>query len=111
MTKCLNMQGHCQTILLMNTNNLAIKCAEKTGFDYEWLKRNGTMWTTMRDIFQTWFLGDELFEKTFGYIPINTGKTGLLYKEEPIVDKNKLITIMSLLNRNNACVQVRADRI
>ena len=81
-------------------DNLAIKCAEKTGFDYEWLKRNGTMWTTMRDIFQTWFLGDELFEKTFGYIPINTGKTGLLYKEEPIVDKNKLITIMSLLSRN-----------
>ena len=81
-------------------DNLAIKCAEKTGFDYEWLKRNGTMWTTMRDIFQTWFLGDELFEKTFGYIPINTGKTGLLYKEEPIVDKNKLIAIMSLLSRN-----------
>ena len=40
------------------------------------------------------------FKKTFGYIPINTGKTGLLYKEEPIVDKNKLITIMSLLSRN-----------
>lgn len=38
--------------------------------------------------------------KDFGYIPINTGKTGLLYKEEPIVDKNKLITIMSLLSRN-----------
>ena len=81
-------------------DNLAIKCAEKTGFDYEWLKRNGTMWTTMRDIFQTWFLGDELFKKTFGYIPINTGKTGLLYKEEPIVDKNKLIAIMSLLSQN-----------
>ena len=79
-------------------NNLAIKCAEKTGFDYEWLKRNGTMWTTMRDIFQTWFL-DELFKKTLAIYRLIRAKRDF-YKEEPIVDKNKLITIMSLLSRN-----------
>ena len=43
------------------------------------------MWRTMRDIFQMWFLGDDLFKKTFGYDALNSGKIGLLYKEEPIV--------------------------
>lgn len=38
--------------------------------------------------------------KDFWLYTDNTGKTGLLYKEEPIVDKNKLIAIMSLLSRN-----------
>lgn len=81
-------------------DRLARACSEKSGFDYDWLKRNGLMWRTMRDIFQTWFLGDELFKKTFGYTPLNSGKIGLLYKEEPIVNKEKLIEILRLLSKN-----------
>lgn len=77
---------------------LARECSKKTGFDYEWLKRNELMWRTMRDIFQMWFLGDELFEKNYGYKPLNSGKTGLLYREEPIVNKEKLIKMLSLLS-------------
>ena len=81
-------------------DKLAKTCSEKTGFDYEWLKRNELMWRTMRDIFQTWFLGDELFEKTFGYKPLNAGKAGLLYKEEPLVNKDKLVEMLRLMSEN-----------
>lgn len=81
-------------------DKLAGDCSQRTGFDYDWLKRNGIMWQTMRDIFQMWFLGDELFEKTFGYASLNGGKSGLLYKEEPIVDKDKLIEMLRLLSEN-----------
>lgn len=81
-------------------DRLAAQCSEKTGFDYGWLRRNELMWTTMRDIFQTWFLGDELFKKTFGYTPLNSGKTGLIYNEEPIVDKKKLVEILRLMSEN-----------
>ncbi len=76
---------------------LAKASSEKTGFNYDWMRRNGIMWQTMRDIFQTWFLGDELFLKYFSHPPLNSGKAGLLYKEEPIVDKDKLIEILKML--------------
>lgn len=82
-------------------DNIAKLCSEKSGFDYNWLKRNSLMWTTMRGIFQEWFLGDELYKKQYGHLPVyNSGKTGLLFKEEPIVDKGKLVKIMELLSQN-----------
>lgn len=81
-------------------DNLAKACAEKTGFGYEWLKRNGLMWQTMRDIFQTWFLGDKLFKERFGYEPLNGGKSGLIYKEMPLINKDKLIAVLELLSRD-----------
>ena len=81
-------------------DRLARECAEKTGFDYEWLSRNNLMWRTMRDIFQMWFLGDDLFKKTFGYDALNSGKIGLLYKEEPIVNKDKLVEMLRLMSES-----------
>ncbi len=81
-------------------DKLALTCSESTGFDYGWLKRNELMWKTMRDIFQQWFLGDELFKERFGYMPMNTGKSGLLYREEPIINKNVLIEILHLLSKS-----------
>lgn len=81
-------------------DKLALVCSESTGFDYDWLKRNELMWRTMRDIFQQWFLGDKLFEERFGYVPVNKGKSGLIYSEEPIIDKSRLIDLLRLLSRN-----------
>lgn len=81
-------------------DKLALECSKKTDFDYGWLKRNELMWQEMRDIFQQWFLGDDLFEERFGYKPINAGKGGLLYKEEPIVDRTKLFTMLELLSKD-----------
>lgn len=86
--------------ILDEYDRLAKTCSKKTDFDYEWLKRNGLMWNTMRDLFQTWFLGDKLFEEIYGFEPVNTGKIGLLYEEEPLIDKDKLVKIMQLLSAN-----------
>lgn len=81
-------------------DKLALECAAKTGFDYERLRRNGLMWQTMRDIFQEWFLGDKLFLERCGYVPLNRGKNGLIYKEEPIIQKDKLVALLRLLSAN-----------
>ena len=81
-------------------DSIALECSKKTGFSYGWLQRNELMWRTMRGIFQMWFLGDDLFKKTFGYPSLNGGKSGLLYKEEPIVDKAKLVEMLQLLSKN-----------
>ena len=79
-------------------DDIALECSKRTGLDYSWLRRNELMWQTMMRIFQEWFLGDELFYRNYGYYPVNAGKSGLLFKEEPIVDKEKLTEMLRLLN-------------
>lgn len=78
-------------------DEMAMECSKKTGFDYEWLKRNELMWHTVQGIFQEWYLGDEGFEKQYGYKPINPGKSGLIFKEEPLIELHALKQIMSEL--------------
>lgn len=77
-------------------DNLARKCAEVSGFDYDWLKRNSLMWQTMHGLFQEWFLGEELWGKP----SIHPGKTGLLFAEEPIVDRDKLCELLKQLSES-----------
>ena len=73
---------------------LAQKCCDVTGYDMYYLKRNGELWQEMHELFQEWFLGDELR----GKMSAHGHKAGLLYKEEPIVDKDKLIAVLKLLS-------------
>lgn len=77
-------------------DDLAKKAFEKTGFDYEWMRRNELMWTTMQELFQEWFLGDDLN----GRASLHGRKSGLLNNEQPIVDKEKLIQMLKLLSKN-----------
>ncbi len=79
-------------------DDLAMKCHHSAGFDYEWLRRNGVMWNTMRDIFQQWFLGDALYKERYNNEPLISGKTGLLFKEEPIINKDNLVKVLSFLS-------------
>ena len=61
--------------------------------------RNGELWRDMRDCFQEWFLGDELFLKTFGKQPRNPGKPGLIKSERPLIPMDKLKTMLSELSK------------
>ncbi len=69
---------------------LARECAEVTGYDYKWLCRNELMWKTMQGIFQEWYIGD-----------VNKGKRGLMFDEEPIVDKTKLCSLLKNLSKTH----------
>ena len=77
---------------------LARKASEKTGFDYDWLRRNELMWKTMHMIFQGWFLGDELAAAQ-NMPPMRPGKPGLVYAEKPIIEQEVLVTLLSELSR------------
>lgn len=74
-------------------DTLSRRCHEAAGYDYRWLLRNGVMWQTMQELFQEWLLGDKLC----GHLPMNAGKPGLLYREEPIVDKARLVKLLKEL--------------
>lgn len=83
--------------IIYEYDNIARECAEKSGFDFDWLRRNSLMWQTMQRLFQEWFLGDKLIFEQTGVPPMNLGKSGLLFKEEPIVDKFELTELLKLL--------------
>ncbi len=47
--------------------------------------RYSPFWTFCQDIFQEWYLGDELYEKTYGHAPQQTGKPGTIHFEQPLL--------------------------
>lgn len=82
--------------ILKSYDKLAKKASNRTGFDYDWMRRNNLMWQTMHKLFQEWFLGDELS----GQCALHGKKSGLLHSEQPIVDKKRLTEMLALLSEN-----------
>ncbi len=89
-------------------DNVEKKLSER--FKNEDCRRNGKLWMTMKNIFQEWFLGDELFRKTYGNEPVTCGKKGLCYNEEPIIDGVKLKEIFRLLKNDNKRLCIATGR-
>jgi len=86
---------------------IAHKLTAKLGIDCE---RNSELWLSMQSCFQEWFLGDTLFTKKYNKNPILSGKSGLCYEEEPIIDGEKLITIMKMLHEKGVRLCVASGR-
>ncbi len=47
--------------------------------------RHSPLWTFCRDIFQEWYLGEELYTQTYGHAPAQTGKPGCIQFERPLL--------------------------
>ncbi len=85
--------------ILDEYERLAEQAAYMAGLDYEYTKRNGRLWTDMRDCFQEWFLGDRIFCEQYGRTPFESGKPGLIYKECPIPDLDDLKKLLGELSK------------
>ena len=80
-------------------DTLAKLASEKLGAPFEYCRRNGKLWCDMRDVFQEWYLGDELFTEDYGREPYNHGKQGLYKKEKPIIELDSLKNLLSELSK------------
>ncbi len=80
-------------------DTLAMLASEKLGKDFEYCRRNGKLWCDMRDCFQEWYLGDELFADDYGRAPKVCGKPGLYKKEKPIIGLEELKVLLSELSQ------------
>jgi len=67
----------------------------------EHVKRFGDFWTEIQHCFQEWFLGNKLFQREWFIPSIQEGKTGLMYMEKPIVDKEKLSLMLETLSKTH----------
>ncbi len=55
----------------------------------------GGLWKTIQFVFQEWFLGSELFPKYWGSPSLLPGKPGLTFSEEPLVEKEPLVQLLT----------------
>lgn len=85
--------------ILDEYNILAEAAAAALGKDKAYTERNGELWTAMRDCFQEWFLGDEIFTEQYSREPAEVGKPGLLHSERPIIPMDKLIALLDGLSK------------
>lgn len=85
--------------IILVYDNFAKLASEQVGVPYEEYSRNGKLWCDMRDCFQEWYLGDDVFEETYGRPTSNPNKPGLYKKEVPIVNLDELKQITSELSK------------
>jgi phosphoglycolate phosphatase-like HAD superfamily hydrolase len=59
--------------------------------------RHSPFWPFCQDIFQEWYLGDELYTRDYGHAPAQPGKPGCIHFEQPLLPVKALhITLRSL---------------
>lgn len=73
------------------------KLAEKFGKEKSHFERLGPFWQEITSCFQEWYLGDELFKQIYNRSLILPSKIGFISNEEPLVDKARLLTMLSLM--------------
>lgn len=59
--------------------------------------RNTDLWDDCRDLFQEWYLGDDLYRQTYGREVKIPSKPGLIHREEPLNGSSKTHACLSKL--------------
>ncbi len=72
---------------------------EEVGIAKEEAAHHGGIWKKIQFAFQEWFLGSELFPMYWNSPPLQPDKPGLTFSEEPLVDKAKLVTLLTELGK------------
>ncbi len=72
--------------------------------------RNGPLWLKCRDLFQEWYLGDELYEKMWGGTSAKKGKPGMLRTEVPIVPADRLRLLLKTLTAGGKTLGIATGR-
>jgi len=61
--------------------------------------RYSPLWAFCRDIFQEWYLGDELYSETYGHPPGQMGKPGCIHFERPLLPPEEIGTTLEALSQ------------
>lgn len=59
--------------------------------------RYSPLWTFCQDIFQEWYLGDQLYTESYGHAPAQPGKPGCIYFEQPLLPLEKVRKTLATL--------------
>ncbi len=56
------------------------------------------LWDRVHNCFQEWILGDDGYIRVYGRQPVECGKTGLLYNEEPLLPLKEITELLARLS-------------
>lgn len=90
--------------------HVGAQLAETLGCEPAETARLGPFWTKCTYCFQEWFLGNALFERVWNTQSVQPGKRGLMYDEQPLVDKEQLIALLRMLHQKGKRVGIGTGR-
>lgn len=81
-------------------NNLDAYASHQLSHSIEGVfSRYSPFWEFCRTIFQEWYLGDELYEQSYGRAPAQTGKPGCIHFEKPLLPIEQISATLESLKQ------------
>ena len=73
--------------------------------------RHSPFWEFCRNIFQEWYLGDELYEQTYGHAPAQSGKPGCIHFEESLLPIEQISATLETLRQQQYTLGFATGRV
>ncbi len=61
--------------------------------------RHSPFWLFCRNIFQEWYLGDQLYREAYGHVPTQEGKVGCIHFEKPLLTSDSVRATLEMLRQ------------
>jgi len=73
--------------------------------------RHSPFWPFCQDIFQEWYLGDELYTREYGHGPVQAGKPGCIHFEQPLLPKTSVRVTLETLRQQGYVLGFATGRL
>lgn len=93
-------------------NRFDAHAGEVLGYPVEGVfSRYSPFWDFCRDIFQEWYLGDDLYTRTYGHPPKQPGKPGCIHFEKPLLPPEQVRTTLETLRQQGYVLGFATGRV
>ena len=92
-------------------NRLDLYASDLLGFPIEGVfSRYSPFWAFCQDIFQEWYLGDDLYTQTYGHAPAQPGKPGCIHFEQPLLPVEMVQSTLATLRQRRFVLGIATGR-
>ncbi len=93
-------------------NRLDAFASEALGYPIDNVfSRQSPFWAFCRNIFQEWYLGDNLYTKTNGHAPAQSGKPGCIHYEKPLLPLEQIHASLETLRAQGYVIGFATGRV
>ncbi len=93
-------------------NRFDVYASEVLGYPIEGVfSRLSPFWAFCRDVFQGWYLGDELYTETYGRNPSQAGKPGCIHFEQPLLPIEQIRSTLESLRQHGYVLGFATGRV